>query len=155
MCACGHEFPPWRGAHLFGELCHSAHFQSATCSSTCSEDGFRTSHRVACERDGSPSGREAFLHCQYPKAWGNIYELRSLGAIVLHDFDATRLDSTVVSRWLINFDRVVIVWNFPHPGWGNKQPATRVQESDPIMIRRHRDLLSRFFHECFVPRFVN
>jgi hypothetical protein len=89
--------------------------------------------------------REAFLHCQYPNAPGNISELRSLGAIVVHGFDATRLDSTVVSRWFVNFDRVVIVWNFPHPGWGNKQPATRVQESDPIMIRRHRDLLSRFF----------
>jgi hypothetical protein len=54
MCACGHEIPPWRGAHLFGELCRSAHFQSAACSSICSEDGFRTTHRVACERDGPP-----------------------------------------------------------------------------------------------------
>ena len=105
---------------------------------------------------------EAFLHAAYGEAEGdakgNIAELRSLGVTVLHDFDATTLHSEEVDviRCFVGLvKKVVIVWNFPHPGWPSKasrpmqttreQPYRRVRESDQIMINRHRKLLRKFF----------
>jgi 25S rRNA (uracil2634-N3)-methyltransferase len=101
---------------------------------------------------------EAFLHAQYAETKGNIAELRRLGALVVHDFDATKLHLHVTTSRSENklcfVD--VIVWNFPHPGWPpnvlsmlnkNKrgQPQTAVQEDDPTMINSHRKLLKSFF----------
>jgi hypothetical protein len=106
---------------------------------------------------------EAFLHAQYAETKGNIAELRRLGALVVHDFDATKLHLHVTtSRSENKFCFVdVIVWNFPHPGWPlnpksmlsktvRAQPGT-AWENDPIMINRHHGLLRSFFTSALSP----
>ena len=98
---------------------------------------------------------EAFLHSQYANAKNNISELRKLGALVVHDFDATKLHSLEWDEKKFCFVDV-IVWNFPHPGWPENvltmlgktkrgKPRKGVAEDDPFMINSHRQLLKSFF----------
>ncbi|VVB00146.1 unnamed protein product [Arabis nemorensis] len=73
---------------------------------------------------------------KYEKARSNLHTLKRLGAFLLHGVDATKLqrDPDLNCR---RFDRVI--FNFPHAGFHGK-------ESDPYLIRKHRNLVYGFFH---------
>ncbi|CAN8321911.1 unnamed protein product [Cochlearia groenlandica] len=75
---------------------------------------------------------------KYSKARSNLNNLKRLGALLLYGVDATKLQ---IHPHLSHkrFDK--IIFNFPHAGFHGK-------ESDPYLIRKHRELVFGFFHSA-------
>ncbi|KAL6999081.1 25S rRNA (uracil2634-N3)-methyltransferase [Sarracenia purpurea var. burkii] len=76
---------------------------------------------------------EGFLSSNYKSAMSNIQILRSRGAKVMHDVDATQMANSFLFQGM-TFDR--IVFNFPHAGF--------FRESRRSQLRRHRNLARLF-----------
>ncbi|XP_057841206.2 uncharacterized protein LOC131050909 [Cryptomeria japonica] len=71
----------------------------------------------------------------YESGQNNLQNLEKLGAMILHDVDATTMNKLQIIKKR-RFDR--IIFNFPHAGFfGN--------EKDNRVIKKHRHLLNVFF----------
>ncbi|KAL6999083.1 25S rRNA (uracil2634-N3)-methyltransferase [Sarracenia purpurea var. burkii] len=77
---------------------------------------------------------QGFLSSNYKSAMSNIQILRSRGAKVMHDVDATQMANSFLFQGM-TFDR--IVFNFPHAGFISGE----LRESQ---LRRHRKLVQLF-----------
>ncbi|KAL6511868.1 hypothetical protein OROGR_021465 [Orobanche gracilis] len=75
---------------------------------------------------------------KYKNARANVAILRSLGATISYGVDATNMADLPDLRWK-KFDR--IIYNFPHAGF-------HLQESNPQLIRMHRNLVRGFLENA-------
>jgi 25S rRNA (uracil2634-N3)-methyltransferase len=71
-------------------------------------------------------------HCANGRA--NIAELQGLGATVIHDVDATRIDRSAVADCA---STDAVIFNFPHPGWLDERGSWQGHGN---LLARHRQL---------------